>query len=110
MTTPCGLGLTLIFETVGADSAFSCVVSFCEQPLATIAKMATAESADRNACLKFEFMSAASVSSSQNDGCAEVYYSRKQKKGKEMKRKAEVEADRGLRAGQAGAQQCCAPT
>src|ERR1700722_5760 len=56
ITTPFGPGLTLILETVGAESVFSAVVSFCEHPLATIAKMATAETADRSTCLVFEFM------------------------------------------------------
>ena len=51
-----GPGLTLIFDLAGSDSVFCAVVSFCEQPLATIAKMEMAAVADRSACLMLEFI------------------------------------------------------
>jgi hypothetical protein len=58
MTMPWGLGLTLIFDFAGAVSVFSAVDSFCEQPLATMAKIDMAAVADRSACLMLEFIRA----------------------------------------------------
>jgi len=41
----------------------------------------------------FDFIDAPSISSPEHDGFAEVYYRRKEKKRKEMKRNARIEAN-----------------
>jgi hypothetical protein len=84
ITTPFGLGLTLIFEAVGAASFFSLVVSFCEHPPATIAKMATLATADRNPCVTFEFINL--INAPLLCRLRRVYYTRNQMKPKEMNR------------------------